>query len=87
MLYDHAHAMQVKLCKANTRGVTQGTSNYHPMHASFHFINHFLQSSIHHTSMDMEFKTCAMQANICTAHSNAAYKFMSLLPLLVCFKF
>ena len=22
MLYDHAHAMQVKLCKANTRGVT-----------------------------------------------------------------
>ena len=22
MLYDHAHAMQVKLCKASTRGVT-----------------------------------------------------------------
>ena len=27
-----------------------------------------------------------MQANICDAHSNATYKFMSLLPLLVCFK-
>ena len=27
--------------------------------------------------------TCAMQANICNAHSNATYKFMSLLPLLV----
>ena len=24
MLDDHAHVMQVKLCKANTRGVTQG---------------------------------------------------------------
>ena len=23
MLYDHAHAMQVKLCKANTRGVIE----------------------------------------------------------------
>jgi hypothetical protein len=29
------------------------------------------------------FRTCAMQANICNAHSNATYKFMSLLPLLV----
>ena len=36
-----------------------------PMHASFHFINYFLWSSIHHTSMDIEFKTYAMQANIC----------------------
>jgi hypothetical protein len=25
-------------------------------------------------------RTCAMQANICSAHSNATYKFMSLLP-------
>ena len=25
MLYDHAHAMQVKLCKANTRGVIDVT--------------------------------------------------------------
>ena len=32
-------------------------------------------------------KTCAMQANICNAHTNATYKFMSLLLLLVCFKF
>ena len=23
MLYDHAHAMQVKLCKANTQGVIE----------------------------------------------------------------
>ena len=26
MLDDHAHVMQVKLCKANTRGVTATTS-------------------------------------------------------------
>ena len=52
----------------------------------FHFIIHFLWSRIHHTSMDREFRTCAMQTNICNAHINATYKFMSLLPLLVCFK-
>ena len=28
----------------------------YPMHASFHYINHFLPSSIHHTSMYIEFK-------------------------------
>ena len=28
MLYDHAHAMQVKLCMANTRGVTQANFFY-----------------------------------------------------------
>ena len=56
------------------------------MHASFYFINHFLQSNIHHTRMDMEFKTCAMKANICNAHTNATYKFMSLIdPLTMSF--
>ena len=34
------------------------------MHASASFIIQ-ITTSIHHTSMDMEFKTCAMQANIC----------------------
>ena len=29
MLDDHAHAMQVKLCKANTRGVTPRSSSPH----------------------------------------------------------
>ena len=57
-----------------------------PMNASASFIIQ-VTTSIHHTSMDMEFKTCAMQANKCNAHTNATYKFMSLLPLLVCFKF
>ena len=33
-----------------------------------------------------KFNTCAMQANIWNAHSNASSKFMSLLPLLVCSK-
>ena len=28
MLYDHAHAMRVKLCKANTRGVTNNAAEY-----------------------------------------------------------
>ena len=37
-----------------------GISSY-PMHASFHFIKYFLQSSIHHTRMDREFK------NLCHA--------------------
>ena len=32
----------------------------------------------------LTFKTCSMQANIWNARSNATYKFMSLLPLLVC---
>jgi hypothetical protein len=31
-------------------------------------------------------ETYAMKANICNAYANATYKFMSLLPLLVCFK-
>ena len=35
--------------------MVQKHRHYHPMHASFYFINHFLQSSIHHTSMNMEF--------------------------------
>ena len=35
-----------------------------PMHASASFIIK-VTTSIHHTSMDIEFKTCAMQANIC----------------------
>ena len=35
-----------------------------PMHASALFIIQ-ITTSIHHTSMDIEFKTCAMQANIC----------------------
>ena len=34
----------------------------------------------------LKFRTYAMQANIWNAHSNAPYKFMSLLPLLVCSK-
>ena len=34
----------------------QGTSNYYPMHASFAFDQSILTTSIHHASMDMEFK-------------------------------
>ena len=52
------------------------------MHASFSFHQSTLTTSIHHTSMYIEFKTCVMQANIWNAYSNATYKFMSLLPYL-----
>ena len=51
--------------------------------------------SFHHSILQLtfitqawmfKFNTCAMQANIWNVHSNAPYKFMSLLPLLVCSK-
>ena len=57
--------------------------------------NH-LVISFHHSIVQLtfitqawmfKFNTCAMQANIWNAHTNTPYKFMSLLPLLVCSKF
>ena len=56
----------------------------------------YLVISFHHSILQLtyitqawmfKFNTCAMQANIWNAHSNASSKFMSLLPLLVCSKF
>ena len=56
----------------------------------------YLMISFHHSTLQLayttqawmwKFKTYVMQANIWNAHSNAPYKFMSLLPLLVCLKF
>ena len=49
----------------------------------------YLMISFHHSILQLayttqawilKFKTCAMQTNIWNAHSNAPYKFMSLLP-------
>ena len=51
MLYDHAHAMQVKLCKANTRGVTtpfqegEDHENISTIHAS---------SSVNHSQSNIK---------------------------------
>ena len=51
----------------------------------------YLVISFHHSILQLtyitqawmcKFSTCAMQANIWNAHSNAPYKFMSLLPYL-----
>jgi hypothetical protein len=58
-----------------------------PMHASDSFHQSFSITRIHHTSKVSEKKAKLMQATICNAQSNAPYKFMSLLPLFVCFKF
>ena len=59
----------------------------YPMHASFSFHHSNLQLAYTTQAWMLKFKTCAMQANIWNAHSNAPYKFMSLLSLLVCSKF
>ena len=56
------------------------------MHASFWFYHSDLQLTYTTQAWILKFKTYAVQANIWNAHSNAPYKFMSLLPLLVCFK-
>ena len=50
------------------------------MHASFSFQHSNLQLAYTTQAWIFEIKTHAMQANICNAHSNAPYKFMSLLP-------
>ena len=57
------------------------------MHASFSFHHSILQLAYTTQAWILKFKTCAMQANIWNAHSNASIKFMNLLPLLVCSKF
>ena len=57
------------------------------MHASFSSHQSNLQLAYTIQAWILNFKTCAMQANICNAHSNAKYKFMSLLPLLMCSNF
>ena len=57
------------------------------MHASFSFHYSNLQLAYITQAWISKFKTYAMQANIWNAHSNASYKFMSLLPLFVCSKF
>ena len=54
------------------------------MHASFSFHHSNLQLAYTTQAWILKLKTCAIQANIWNAHSNATYKFMSLLPLLVC---
>ena len=59
----------------------------YPMHASFSLYHSNLQLAYTTQAWILKFKTCVMQANIRNAHSNAPYKFMSLLPLLVCSKF
>ena len=63
----------------------QGTSNYHPMHASKLFHQSILQLANTTQACIGEKKNCAMQTSICNAYPNATYKFMSMLPLLVCF--
>ena len=50
------------------------------MHARFLFYHSNLQLEYTTQAWILKFKTCAMQANIWNAHSNASYKFMSLLP-------
>jgi hypothetical protein len=56
------------------------------MHAGFLFCQSSLQLAYTTQAWIFNWKTCAMQASICNAHSNASFKSMSLLPLLVCFK-
>ena len=46
------------------------------MHASFSFHHSILQLAYTTQAWISKFKTCAMQANIWNAHSNATYKFM-----------
>ena len=62
----------------------QVISDYHPMHASFLFHQSDLQLVYTAQALIFNLKTCAMQAYIWNAHSNATYKFISLLHLLVC---
>ena len=52
---------------------------------SFHYS--ILQLTFITQAWMCKFNTCAMQASIWNAHSNAPYKFLSLLPLLVWSKF
>ena len=52
------------------------------MHASFLFHQSILQLAYTTQAWNFKFKTYAMQANICNAHTNASIKFMSLLPYL-----
>ena len=59
----------------------------YPMHTSFLFHHSNLQLAYTTQACILKFKTCGMQENIWNAHSNATYKFMSLLPLLVCSNF
>ena len=59
----------------------------YPMHASFSFYHSNLQLAYITQAWILKFKTCAMQANIWNAHSNASTKFMSFHPLLMCSKF
>ena len=56
------------------------------MHTSFHFINQILQLAYITQACILNLRTYAMQAStwICTFKCNQS-KFMSLLPLLVCF--
>ena len=59
----------------------QGISNYHLISSIKP------TTSIHHTSMYIEFKLFKCKQAYLNAHSNATYKFMSLLSLLVCSNF
>ena len=61
-------------------------SSYHPMHASYQIIIQVLQLAYTTQACISNLKTYAMQANtwICT-YQMQSNKFMSLLPLLVCF--
>jgi hypothetical protein len=53
------------------------------MHASFSFHHSNLQLAYTTQAWIGNVKTYGIKANICNAYSNATYKFMSLLPLLV----
>jgi hypothetical protein len=58
----------------------QGISNCHPM--MLVFISSIIFYNLAYTAQAWigNLKTCVMQANICNAHTNVIYKFMSLLP-------
>ena len=55
----------------------------YPMHASFLFHHSNLQLAYTTQAWIGNLKTCAIQANICNAHTNATYKFMSFPPTCV----